>query len=311
MEPRKPVDTFLDLPEDVARLIFEVAVVEDACRPQYALISKQVQRWVEPIIYRDVVVDLRRGWFHRTATAPVSSKPPDFFALYVKSLFFRVYDASNNDRDAAQILQKCRSVHSLAIWSYIFPGSLPRLQAVISSPSLAPTQISMSQFVLSSDESTNRSFSHPIFSSVTHLDITCMEEEGEMVWTSLKNLSRLTHLSIDIYLVNDRNPAQLAKDILSNCPTDLRILIIWPSSDSYSTCALESIKSLVQGDVDRRCVVVSMSGNMYERPAANFELTSEQLLKEWSTPSMAGGNDLWARAEQVVNDRRTKPSKEA
>lgn len=45
MEPRKPVDTFLDLPEDVVRLIFEAAVVEDACRPQYALISKQVQRW--------------------------------------------------------------------------------------------------------------------------------------------------------------------------------------------------------------------------------------------------------------------------
>jgi hypothetical protein len=36
---------FPGIPEDIARLIFEVLVEDDKCRPIYALVSKQVQRW--------------------------------------------------------------------------------------------------------------------------------------------------------------------------------------------------------------------------------------------------------------------------
>ena len=40
---------------------------------------------VEPVIYRDVVVD-STGCFHRTVTASKSTKPPDFFSTRVKCL---------------------------------------------------------------------------------------------------------------------------------------------------------------------------------------------------------------------------------
>jgi hypothetical protein len=36
---------FQDLPEDIVRLIFEIAVEADDYRPTLALISKQIQRW--------------------------------------------------------------------------------------------------------------------------------------------------------------------------------------------------------------------------------------------------------------------------
>ena len=34
-----------DLPEDIVRLIFEILVQDDKCRPTYAYVSKQIQSW--------------------------------------------------------------------------------------------------------------------------------------------------------------------------------------------------------------------------------------------------------------------------
>jgi hypothetical protein len=34
-----------DLPEDIVRVIFEILVEDDKCRPTYASVSKQIQSW--------------------------------------------------------------------------------------------------------------------------------------------------------------------------------------------------------------------------------------------------------------------------
>ncbi|KAJ3549486.1 hypothetical protein NMY22_g860 [Coprinellus aureogranulatus] len=290
-------EKFAELPEDVA---------EDALRPRYALISKQVQRWVEPLIYRDVVVDLKRRLFHRTITSRVSTKPPDFFALHVKGLFMRIYDSYQSDQDAARILQKCHSLQSLTIWSYVYAGELVRIQRVLRTPPFSPTQMSLYKFFITPDVTTSRSFYHPIFSSITHLDVTCKEDEGEWDWPSLRNLRKLTHLSVDAY-VRHRDPGQLAHDILRHCPRGLRVLVF-----SLTHCCLpghlRSLQSLVEGIIDSRAVVVHLGTRLLPGSLeANFEMTSNDLTDDWGYPSM--GSKLWSRAEQVVKARQRAEEK--
>ncbi|TEB38264.1 hypothetical protein FA13DRAFT_1725912 [Coprinellus micaceus] len=181
----------------------------------------------EPIIYRDISVDVDARCLHRTVTTAISTKPPDCFALRVRGLFFRIYGM--DDQMAAEILEKCRSVRYLAIWSYVDPhrDSFPNLQAALTSRALSPVQMSLSQFILNPCAVTSRSFTHPILAHITHLDIP-YQEKGDWDWASLELLRSLTHLSIDVY---HWDPAQVARDAVQWCPNGLRVLALCLSCD--------------------------------------------------------------------------------
>jgi hypothetical protein len=238
-------------------------------------------------------------------TAPVSTKPADFFALHVKGLFIRFLesDAEGNDTNAAEILHKCSSVQSLAIWSYLhFQGTLPQLRTALTSPLLRPTQLSLSQFVLRDPVTSTRDFCHPIFSRITHLDVTCKRKEGEWDWASLQSLATLTHLSVDVY---DMSPAQVAKDVLQNCPQDLRVLVVCLSLDVITPQIRDEAKSLAEGEVDDRVAVVSFETRTPELET-NFYLPYGELFDVWKAPS--SGNKLWSQAERVIKERRRKKS---
>ena len=88
---------------------------------------------VEPILYRDVIVD-GKDCFHRTVTALESTKPPDFFANHVKSLLFEGNSLGNNLK-AAEILEKCCSVRMGFRVTAAFTGRTGPLREF---PSLAP-----------------------------------------------------------------------------------------------------------------------------------------------------------------------------
>ena len=211
-----------------------------------------------------------------------------------------------DDQMAADILERCRSVRYLAIWSYIDPhrDSFSHLQAVLTSRRLCPIQISLSQFILSPWAESNRSFTHPILIHITHMDIP-YQEKGEWDWGSLELLQSLTHLSIDVY---HWEPAQVARDAVQWCPDGLRVLIICISWDWLASCdERDDVKSLVRGDVDPRIVAISFRSNLPSLEL-NFRLSFEELLDGWKRPSIS--SKLWDAAEQVVNQRRMKYSNE-
>lgn len=127
-----------------------------------------------------------------------------------------------------------------------------------------------------------------------------MEGGGEWVWPSLRKLDKLTHLSVDV-CVNHRKPEQITGDILRHAPQSLRVLVVSLKTEHLSASFLRSLRSLVRGDVDSRVVVVHLGARSIEGLDANFEMSYEDLINEWSYPSM--GSKLWTLAEQVVRAR--------
>ncbi|KAF9447728.1 hypothetical protein P691DRAFT_801918 [Macrolepiota fuliginosa MF-IS2] len=81
---------FPDLPVDIVRLIFEKAMEATPMPVHFALVSRRVQHWVEPLIYRNLTFRHPTSFtlFYRTLRnrrySP--SKSTSFFAKHVKSL---------------------------------------------------------------------------------------------------------------------------------------------------------------------------------------------------------------------------------
>ncbi|KAJ3549480.1 hypothetical protein NMY22_g867 [Coprinellus aureogranulatus] len=298
---------FGHIPEDIGRLIFEIVTEEDNCRPAYALISKQVQRWVEPVVYRDVVASTR---FHRTVVAPVSSKPPNFFALHVKSLAFFFGHPEcwsklrNHGALAADILERCTSVQSLALWYTDWSACPVEVHRVFTSPLLSPPHLSLSVVL-----PLNRiKFSDSIFARVTHLDLSCSDGADDWPWNSLRSVDYLTHLNVDAFY-EMRDAVHLARTILSSCPPSLRVLIITVSSHPMGE-AIPGFKALSEGDVDPRALIAVYKGIALP-PDVHFNLRPdpEAVFRTWSTPSK--GNTFWEQADQAIQTRQRRIQEKA
>ncbi|KAJ3495665.1 hypothetical protein NMY22_g19907 [Coprinellus aureogranulatus] len=298
MEPGERCFSLEGLPEDVVRLMFQVAAAQVPrggiiC----ALVSKQVKSWVEPILYRDVVVD-RRGRFHRTVMAYRTTKPPNFFATHVKSLFFDDETLART-RSAMHILERCHSVQSLALWEPERSLCL-ELESLFTSKLLAPTHLSISAGIFGSR---GAKFSHPIFKQVTRLRIDWgpTPKEAEWDWRTLRALTRLTHLAVVLpfhWYGGAFRPTLSV--ILPNCPSNLEVLVISP----YSLDRKDEVLSMNRGAVDHRLVVQS---NNSEHQPFTVTMESDEIREEWERPSTCK-TTLWSKAEELIRSRQSPPS---
>ncbi|KAF6759546.1 hypothetical protein DFP72DRAFT_136200 [Ephemerocybe angulata] len=112
--------SFDDLPEDLARLIIEEAVADpDAPEWSFACVSKAVRSWVEPILYRRVVLKtpLALHSFQRTLNSH-PSKRADFFSTSVKS--FWIGDPNLLDLTIVfDVLSACSGVTALSWCNFV------------------------------------------------------------------------------------------------------------------------------------------------------------------------------------------------
>ncbi|KAF5317231.1 hypothetical protein D9611_003843 [Ephemerocybe angulata] len=295
MEQPPPSPSFSDLPEDIARTVFQI-VADRATTDALAcaLVCKMAKLWVEPSIYREVVVDAG-GLFLRTVKAPTSTKPPDFFAMHVKSLFF---GSVENDAAIAGVLQKCRSVTSLAFWTGQGSGYKSSLSQNLSTIALNPTRLSLPTDLF---PPTGRHFHHPIFQAVTHLDL-CLEEQNESpgwTWTTLKEMASLTHLSLFLSYVEDLQ--QFVQAHVEYLPPSLRVLVIcvlWGAD-------VGEIKAMSEGRIDTRATVAFLGDSSGEEPPCRhtFSMTWTELQNEWKHPSKVYP-DVWTRAEKLIEQRQ-------
>ncbi|KAF6761233.1 hypothetical protein DFP72DRAFT_880469 [Ephemerocybe angulata] len=267
------------LPEDVASNVFELAAVKSAADSlSLATVSRKVKSWVEPIIYREVSVD-QSGLFVRTIRDTISTKPSNFFALHVKSVFI--------DWDS---LEKCLSVRSVALWVATRPW--PPLWAFMGTnyPVIAPRRLSLTSSAL---DDSDRDFSRPIFREVTHLDLGLLKDQTE-VWKGL------THL---------RKFIQTVGVIIAELPPTLQVLVIGHHREISET----DLEAIVQKGADHRAVLLRIVDEEDSPPPPSASLTANwQNLQDESRHPLTTSSDLWRQARDVVQqqlERRRSSSK--
>ncbi|KAF6749866.1 hypothetical protein DFP72DRAFT_911926 [Ephemerocybe angulata] len=283
-------DLFPDIPQDITRLIFEYAAEDQAHRLTYPLVSKSVQSWVEPVIYREVVVDTH-GLFVRTIEDPASTKPPNFFEIHVKTIFIDEI----HPQKVAPILKKCSCIISLCLW-----GVTSLSKPYLSVTTVAPKRLSLAASTLDSNA---RHFSLPLFRQVTHLDIYCGIGSGseDMDWSTLNGLKHITHFSVSL---DPDEPSY--GDIIRSIPVSVRIMILYLVDFDVED---QGIQAIADGQIDDRVVICLVSQtraplDYYNKLAHILAKTSWQGLRDgWRYP-LTLTQSIWVEAEVAVVRRR-------
>ncbi|KAJ6468556.1 hypothetical protein C8R47DRAFT_806213 [Mycena vitilis] len=204
-------------PTELEREIFETAA---QCHPGELLnllhVARRVLIWIEPLLYRVVrVSELKEASLYPFLKA-VGSKPANFFHKSVSHLCLECMPSP----DAVRILEVCTGVVDLG------RGSL------VTSPDLLPFLANMPLQRLSADLGAlfggAVDLAHPIFSSLTHLD---MMDLGDYEWepeilSHLRALDALTHLAITRDV-----PMHSAQALLERFPRIQLVLLLYVSSE--------------------------------------------------------------------------------
>ncbi|KAJ3969607.1 hypothetical protein EV361DRAFT_803535 [Lentinula raphanica] len=184
--------TVINLPPEIEREIFEFAARSSpGTAVKLAGLCKQTQYWMEWLIYETVALDhpaTRTAAFIRTLEA----KPKEFFSQRIKNLYLSY---SITVEDAHKVLAVCSELTHLTCWAqaYLNPSTS-------STNTSSLTRLSIKLDMLSAPNSLP-SFSHPIFQTLTHLEIVSPPSVNIGVsidWDALIALPRLKHLIIGI-----------------------------------------------------------------------------------------------------------------
>ncbi|KAJ2929138.1 hypothetical protein H1R20_g7959, partial [Candolleomyces eurysporus] len=300
---------FPDLPEDIGRLVFELAA-ETTAGPHYALVSRKVQSWVEPIIYRSIILagPATTSLLYRTIADPNTRKTAEFFAQHVKFLTVRTWDYPEVEMQT--ILRACRGVKVLTNWGTFYP-TCRAFQTVFSSSYLSPSRLSILGDSLLPQEHWRMDFSLPVFQNLTHLEVRRIAAEGPWnKWDGLSLLGNLTHFSVTTRSLPPPD-VEWVKGILARCPATLRIFIICIPFNSISRGGLGEFPLINKGDADLRAVLAvkfwTRQDLQRDYPHSHFEYALpraryEEHLRDWV--GRTAGKDFWELAEEVVERRR-------
>ncbi|KAJ7502512.1 hypothetical protein B0H11DRAFT_1988849 [Mycena galericulata] len=179
----------LELPYELEREIFELtAYAHPKCAPQLALVARYVQTWIEAVIYETIVLGGRSNkpdLFWRT----FSSRPAAFFAKNVRALHLTTGVSYSSAR---KIITVCTNLSSLTCWANPL-ASREEFRALLS-PNLRRLSISASTLWFPNGP-TALDLTHPIFASLTHLEV--VNPPSWFDWTPLLGgaLPRLTHIA--------------------------------------------------------------------------------------------------------------------
>ncbi|RXW17599.1 hypothetical protein EST38_g8249 [Candolleomyces aberdarensis] len=173
---------FSDLPEDVGRLVFELtAELDKETGRSCALVSRKVNTWIEPKLYRTLIIDRAEQMENlckivEDVNHGNSTKSLGFFASHVKAIAFANY-REEIAQSILSILKASHNVKRLALWCMPYERDseqadreLRELRKFLASPELSPRWISIGSDTFSIDEDY---FSYPIFQNATHVELLC------------------------------------------------------------------------------------------------------------------------------------------
>jgi hypothetical protein len=193
------------------------------------------------------------------------SRPPNFFASYVKTL---VLTSVVNAKQAARIMSVCTGVVN-------FASSVPCTTLVPTPNSFHPQRLSIN---LGSRQVADPDFSLPLFANVTHLEIVTKGTSWSG-WSGFENLHRLTHLAVSFQGDARLGTLDVLHQILASC-SSLKVLVVIAHNDYISRATLD----LVQ--------------DHFSDPRVAF-IREEARLQDWLR-GLDGGRDMWERAEELV-----------
>ncbi|KAF6751317.1 hypothetical protein DFP72DRAFT_908122 [Ephemerocybe angulata] len=217
-----------DLPEDIGGTIFEEVVWDqEPSSWQVALVSKRIQSWVEPVLYRRVFLDKRAKLiaFHSSVVSH-PTKPPNFFAMHVKSLAI-LNNSFPTSEQISMILQECKGVQILLIRvipCLLFGAGLPPEFRVAFSMPLKRLSILLPGI---------KYLPHSSLRGLTHLELLFMTMDPACAswdWKGLEVMESLTHLCV-------RGPYEVAGSVAESgafirpallvIPRRVRVIVLW------------------------------------------------------------------------------------
>ncbi|KAF5361811.1 hypothetical protein D9756_002393 [Leucocoprinus leucothites] len=290
---------FSCLPEDIRRLIFEMAFeVSHRKAKQLALVSREANTWIEPLLYWRIKIDTLMNSqplraFIRTFRS--GSKPRDFYTAHVKVVLINDYVFEDF---AAEFLPLCRNIISLSSR----PNHASHLEGMhimrsLLQPDIFPHLRKLSVMLGHEDPPELLAiFNHPISRNLTHLDL---DLNFSLDWTGLKQLQQLRFFSLQPVLTmwistdHHRGGAQLRaliQDIIPCFPPKLECFIIWISehmmrmgayNDAIDTLANipPVFEDIVRGHLDTRVVMAAYHKQdlPWSRALPEFDLVQEFL----------------------------------
>ncbi|KAJ7830295.1 hypothetical protein B0H14DRAFT_1197785 [Mycena olivaceomarginata] len=209
-------------PPELERELFETtALMHPRTIPVLLRVARRVLTWIEPLLYRIVRVNMANQSMVRVLVDAMKTKPPDFFRKAVRHLSIETLDAGGcSAEDAKAFLHLCTRLTDLTI------------EYGLANPSLIPIlkQMRLQRLGLELEELFGHvesiDLTHPLFSSVTHLDIFSVRETAQAPH-GLSLLPALTHLCLSSEL-----PREEALRVLEECARLQQLLVLWPFFDA-------------------------------------------------------------------------------
>ncbi|KAJ7856790.1 hypothetical protein B0H13DRAFT_2576324 [Mycena leptocephala] len=270
------------IPLELERIVFEIAALSHPIDiPNLMLIAWRIKEWVEPLLYRVVLVSPLKP--HIISGFPVftadillrviASKPPGFLQNAVRHLFFDVGEAGEQSEqsEVEAILTACNRVTNLYD-NFHFIVNVHAIQQ------LRRLALPLETFLERCPVDSVSSF----FRNITHLELLGYDvgwEEDDGVYTHLALIPHLTHISFNS--LSFENPVFYAA---LRADTRLHCFVFFDSENNH----LEYIDKaeLLLGD-DR---LVCME-------------QEEDFRADWLRGAHTG-NDYWVLAEAFIAAKR-------
>ncbi|KAJ7624113.1 hypothetical protein DFH06DRAFT_757114 [Mycena polygramma] len=238
------------LPPELERTIFELAALSHPTSiPKLMLIAWRIKEWVEPLLYRVVLVSAASDSYAEQRHFPVytpaimlrtiTNKPPEFLQLAVKHLFF---EASTQLTEVETILAACAGVTGLFVWvaprshlSALYDLRCLRRLTITATTLLDPPIIAFPA----------------VFQNITHLELLASRLPGfaeDALGKRLARVPHLTHVAFNTYLHGTASNIEIWKDTRLTCIALLapaggrpRGAVSSLTSDSRFVCILEEL----------------------------------------------------------------------
>ncbi|KAJ7433196.1 hypothetical protein FB451DRAFT_1572644 [Mycena latifolia] len=247
----------LTLPLDLEREIFETAAHRDrAMIPTLLLVCHRVHAW-QPLLYRVFTLTHGAENLWSAIESAIESKPANFFHTAVRHVW--VSSVSKRTSLVKNLLEHYSGITNLCMDDPLDSDLLPALSAM-----------RLQRFAFTLPLPPPLRLDHPLFLSVTHLDIydeTSDDAKNWEDWSHLASLPALTHVCLS---------EEMAKAILAQLVAECRNLLIVLVIADNNTLTV----------TDPRVVVASLD-----------------YAEDW-TKGAWGGDDMWVRAERFVAQKR-------
>ncbi|KAF6746012.1 hypothetical protein DFP72DRAFT_641365 [Ephemerocybe angulata] len=306
---------FADLPDDIARSIFELAADDKNVDWECALVSKKVKQWVEPVLYKSIVIDSTAGMSGLCRTIQFHpSKDPHFFSLHVKRLSLSDTNWLPSCGQTIAILEACQSVKSLELlMNYDIVKEDIQIGVHNAWHGIRPQILTLPMLLFNP---THRHFrlspNRPsLFVNVTHLELFVNRTlgAGQWSWASLSSLEALTHLCLSSWNI-DMETADVARNHLTiAAPFFPPSLVVCAVAIRYIELFWD-IRQLVEKSdwtTDDR-VVVSVAKDYYDAELKSYgKWVARATIWRWDPCSESYYDEwqgFWDRAERMVKERR-------